>query len=71
MFQALERCSGADVLRRYDELITDTSIPSGRYLHYQRQRVLDAAAEKCAREALGGATHTAQLVQKLIPAPRT
>ncbi len=70
VFQALERCSGDDVLRRYDELAANASIPSGRYLHYQRQRVLDAAAEKRAREALGGPTHTARLVQKLVPAPR-
>lgn len=69
VFRALERCAGAEVLRRYDDLVADPSIPSGRYLHYHRQRVLDAAAEQRARAELGGATQTARLVQRLIPRP--
>ncbi len=69
VFQALERCAGVDVLRRYDELIADASIPSGRYLRYHRQRVLDDVVEQHAHAELGGATETARLVQKLIPTP--
>jgi len=69
VFQAFERCAGADALRRYDELADDPAIPSGRYLFYQRRRVLDATAESQALDRLGSATDTAQRVRALVPPP--
>lgn len=45
MFRALERTAGQQVLRRYDTLINDAAIPSAPFLHYQRQKALDALIE--------------------------
>lgn len=69
VLQALERCAGVDIVSRYEQLRLDASIPSGPYLHYPRQRALDAAAEQLARERLGSPTETARLVRRLIPKP--
>jgi hypothetical protein len=45
LFRALERTAGQEVLRRYDTLINDPAIPSAPFLHYQRQKALDALIE--------------------------
>jgi hypothetical protein len=45
LFRALDRVDGQQVLRRYDALIEDEHIPSGAFLHYQRQQALAALLE--------------------------